>query len=216
MYKCHACAKSYSWRDSLKRHIRHSHRELEPENDMDSDIDTDGPACLKCGAIFNSAIAMKKHMGICDYKDSDSDSDISSLGSDEEDDESAWADIVQEAYNMHDKAFKEKVGELEAKGIPNPRRGAADELLPAYKRTLKKMLHSRLLFALQIKKSEHYRKLMEDIYYYKDEKGFELSEAVKSAIKRNGSILDEVLDEDSDDDPKDVDSQSELDDEDME
>ena len=108
------------------------------------------------------------------------------------------------------------MGELEAKGIPNPRRGAADELLPAYKRTLKKMLHSRLLFALQIKKSEHYRKLMEDIYYYKDEKGFELSEAVKSAIKRNGSILNEVLDEDSDDDPKDVDSQSELDDEDME
>ena len=53
-------------------------------------------------------------------------------------------------------------------------------------------------------------------YYYKDEKGFELPEAVKSAIKRNGSILDEAMDEDSDDDPKDVDSQSELDDEDME
>ena len=108
------------------------------------------------------------------------------------------------------------MSELEAKGIPNPRRAAADELLPTYKRTLKKLLHSRLLFTLQIKKSEHYRKLMEDIYYYKDEKGFELSEAVKCAIKRNGSILDEVLDEDSDDDPKDTDSQSEVDDEDIE
>ena len=108
------------------------------------------------------------------------------------------------------------MSELEAKGIPNPRRAAADELLPTYKRTLKKLLHSRLLFTLQIKKSEHYRKLMEDIYYYKDEKGFELSEAVKCAIKRNGSILDEVLDEDSDDDPKDTDSQSEVDDEEIE
>ena len=56
---------------------------------------------------------------------------------------------------------------------------------------------------------------MEDIYYYKDEKGFELSEAVKRAIKRNGSILDEVLDEDTDDDLRDTESQSEVDDEDM-
>ena len=70
-----------------------------------------------------------------------------------------------------------------------------------------------MIMSLMLKKG--YRKLMEDIYYYKDEKGFELSEAVKSAIKRNGSILDEVLDDDSDDDTKDVDSQSELD-EDME
>ena len=196
--------------------MHHSHSQQEATSDSDIDMDTQGPACLKCGGMFNSANAMKKHMGICDYKDSDSDSDISSLGSDEEDDETAWVDILQETYNIHDNAFKAKVSELEAKGIPNPRRAAADELLPTYKRTLKKLLHSRLLFTLQIKKSEHYRKLMEDIYYYKDEKGFELSEAVKSAIKRNGSILDEVLDEDSDDDPKDTDSQSEVDDEDIE
>ena len=108
------------------------------------------------------------------------------------------------------------MSELEAKGIPNPRRAASDELLPKYKRSLKKLLQSRLLFALKIKKSEHYKKLMEDIYYYKDEKGFELSEAVKRAIKRNGSILDEVLDEDTDDDDlRDTESQSEVDDEDM-
>ena len=43
-----------------------------------------------------------------------------------------------------------------------------------------------------------------------------MKRALKSAIKRIGSILIEVLDEDSDDDPKGVDSQSELDDEDME
>ena len=50
---------------------------------------------------------------------------------------------------------------------------------------------------------------MEDIHYYKDDKGFELSEAIKRAIKRNGSIIDEVLDNDSDDmeyDTEDVDS----------
>ena len=52
---------------------------------------------------------------------------------------------------------------------------------------------------MQIKKSEHYKKLMEDIHYYKDDKGFELSDAIKRAIKRNGSMLDEVLEDDSDD-----------------
>ena len=216
MYKCNACSKSYSWPDSLKRHIRHSHSQYEVQSDSDVDMDTQGPACLKCGGIFDSANAMKKHMGRCDYKESDSDSDISSMGSDEEDDESAWVEVIQEAYNVHDKEFKEKVSELEAGGIPNPRQAAADELLPTYKRTLKKLLHSRLLFALQIKKSEHYKKIMEDIYYYKDDKGFELSEAIRRAIKRDGSILDEVLDEDTDDDLKDSDSPSEVDDEDIE
>ena len=64
---------------------------------------------------------------------------------------------------------------------------------------MKKLLHSKLLFALQIKKSEHYKKLMKDIHYYKNDKGFELSDAIKRAIKRNGSMLDEVLEDDSDD-----------------
>ena len=40
---------------------------------------------------------------------------------------------------------------------------------------------------------------LEDIHYYKNDKGFELSDAIKRAIKRNGSMLDEVLEDDSDD-----------------
>ena len=211
MYKCNICPKSYTWRDSLTRHIRQSHRQHEATKESDDEMDTDGLDCVKCGAVFNTARSMRTHLARCDDKESDSDSDVSSMGSDEEEDESAWVDMLQEAYDLHDKEFKEKVNELEAKGSPNPRRAASDELLPKYKRSLKKLLHSRLLFNLQIKKSEHYKKLMEDIHYYKDEKGFELSEAVKRAIKRNGSILDEVLDEDSDDESKENDSQSEED-----
>ena len=57
-------------------------------------------------------------------------------------------------------------------------------------------LHKKL--AMQIKKSEHYKKLMEDIHYYKDDKGFELFDAIKRAVTRNGSILDEVLEDGSD------------------
>ena len=215
MYKCQNCPKSYAWLDSLKRHIRHSHSGHEASNGADNDMDTDVPACFKCGAFFNATKAMRNHLARCGDKDSDSDSDVSSMGSDEEEDESAWVDILQEAYDLHDTEFKEKVKELEEKGVQNPRRAASDELLPKYKRSLKKLLHSRLLFSLKIKKSEHYKKLMEDIYYYKDEKGFELSEAVKRAITRNGNILDEVLDEDTDDESNENDSQSEEDNEDM-
>ena len=215
MYKCLSCPKSYTWRDSLMRHIRQSHRKNEATKAPDDDMDTDGPSCFKCGAVFNTARAMRNHLARCDDKESDSDSDVSSMGSDEEEDESAWVDILQEAYDLHDTEFKEKVKELEEKGVQNTRRAASDELLPKYKRSLKRLLHSRLLFSLKIKKSEHYKKLMEDIHYYKDEKGFELSEAVKRAITRNGSILDEVLDEDTDDESKENDSQSEEDDENM-
>ena len=57
-------------------------------------------------------------------------------------------------------------------------------------------LHKKL--AMQIKKSEHYKKLMEDIHYYKDDKGFELFDAIKRAVTRNGSILDEALEDGSD------------------
>ena len=57
---------------------------------------------------------------------------------------------------------------------------------------------------MQIKKSEHYKKLMEDMHYYKDDKGFELSEAIKRAITRNGSILDEVLEDESDENASEV------------
>ena len=137
-------------------------------------------------------------MDTCD-DDQDSDSDISSLSSDEEQDESAWSNLLGEVYGLHDDEFQTKVAELEATGNSNPRQAASDELLIKYKRSLKQLLHIRLLFALQIKKSEHYKKLMEDIHYYKDDKGFELSEAIKRAVKRNGSILDEVLEDDSDD-----------------
>ena len=44
------------------------------------------------------------------------------------------------------------MSELEAKGIPNPQRAASDELLPKYKRSLKKLLQSRLFFALKKEK----------------------------------------------------------------
>ena len=66
--------------------------------------------------------------------------------------------------------------------------------------------------AMQIKKSEHYKKLMEDIHYYKDDKDFELSEAIKRAVTRNGSILDEVLEDGSDEDENAEDDDSEDDD----
>ena len=192
MYSCQTCSKSYAWQDSLKRHIRHAHA----QNAVTEDMDADNYACCKCGAVFDSAASKRNHMYDCDQN---SDSDISSISSNEEEDESAWENLVQEAYDMHNEEFQKILAEMEAKNTPNAREAASDALLPKNKRSLKALLNSRLLFCLQIKKSEHYKKLMEDIHYYKDYKGFELPEAIRQAIKRNGSILDEVLDEDIDD-----------------
>ena len=199
MFNCQTCSKSYAWQDSLKRHIRHAHT----QNVAAEAMDTDSSACIKCGALFNSAISKQKHMETCD-DDQHSDSDISSISSDDEQDESAWTNLIQEVYNLHDDEFQKKVAEHEASGNLNPREAASDELLPKYKRSLKKLLRLRFLFAMQIKKSEHYKKLMEDIHYYKDDKGFELSEAIKRAITRNGSILDEVLEDESDENASEV------------
>ena len=193
MFSCQTCSKSYAWQDSLKRHVRHAHS----ENEGTEEMDTNSSACFKCGSVFNSSSSKQKHMETCD-DDQHSDSDISSVSSDDEQDESAWTSLINEVYGLHDDEYQRRVAELETSGNLNPREAASDELLPKYKRSLKKLLNFRLLFAMQIKKSEHYKKLMEDIHYYKDDKGFELFDAIKRAVTRNGSILDEVLEDGSD------------------
>ena len=207
MFSCQTCSKSYAWPESLRRHIRQAHS----HNDAPEEMDTDSNACIKCGALFNSLTSKQKHLETCD-DDQHSDSDISSVSSDDEQDESAWINLINEVYGLHDEEFQKKVAEHQASGNPNPRQAASDELLPKYKRSLKKLLNARLLFAMQIKKSEHYKKLMEDIHYYKDDKDFELSEAIKRAVTRNGSILDEVLEDVSDEDENAEDDDSENDD----
>ena len=66
---------------------------------------------------------------------------------------------------------------------------------PLYKRVMREVLKQYLVFGIEIKKSEHYKKLMKDIYHYKDEKGLEIKTAVKKALLRNSSMLEEVLEE---------------------
>ena len=206
MYNCNICSKSYKWLDSLKRHIRQAHNTLESDtSDMEDieasdEMDTDENACFKCGSIYKSKKAMLKHMETCETKDSDSDisdiSDISSASSEGTEDESAWIDLVAEVHNVHAEKFSQKVEHHESLGEEDPRQAAADDMLPVYRRTLKKLLKMRLVFALQIKKSEHYKKLMKDIHFYLEEKQLELSKAVTSAIRRNVDILNEVLEDD--------------------
>ena len=66
--------------------------------------------------------AKRKHMETCDDDDDQvSNSDISSINSNEGDDESAWTCLLNDVYRLHDHEFEYKIAELEAKGNPNPR-----------------------------------------------------------------------------------------------
>ena len=74
---------------------------------------------------------------------------------------------------------------------------------PLYKRVMREVLKQYLVFGIEIKKSEHYKKLMKDIYHYKDEKGLEIKTAVKKALLRNSSMLEEVNSDNTDGDDND-------------
>ena len=169
-------------------------------------MDTDDNACGHCGALFNSLSSLAKHAEKCETQDSDSDVSV-----DGEEDESALKAIIQTIYSECDAQYQTKVASYEAAGDENAAQTARDDMRPIYKRNLRKALHAYLTFAIQIKKSEHYKKLMKDINYYKDDKGFEVTKAVKKAISKNGNILDELLDDansDNTDDSEDNDDGS--------
>lgn len=199
MHNCYYCSKSYTWPDSLKRHIRQTHNTHELDTseakrlNISDEMECDQHACLKCGAVFDSKTSMQNHMALCNIDESDS--DISSVNSDDIEDESVWIDLVHEVYNLHDEQFQEKINNHTATGEDDPHQAAADEMQPVYKRTLKKLLQQKLLFAMQIKKSEHHEKLMEDIKFYSDVKNYELSKAVNFAIRRNNDMLDDILED---------------------
>ena len=208
MFKCNYCSKSYTWPDSLKRHTRRMHDDEDRLADSEScmSMDPDDNACGHCGALFNSLSSLAKHAEKCETQDSDS--DVSAEG---EEDESALKAIIQTIYSACDSQYQTKVASYEAAGDENAAQTARDDMRPIYKRNLRKALHAYLTFAIQIKKSEHYKKLMKDINYYKDDKGYEVTKAVKKAISKNGNILDELLDDansDNTDDSEDNDDGS--------
>lgn len=77
----------------------------------------------------------------CDTEDSDSDiSDISSASSESTEAESTWIDLVAEVRNVHAEKFRQKVEHHESLGEEDPRQAAADDMLPVYRRTPKKLL----------------------------------------------------------------------------
>ena len=113
----------------------------------------------------------------------------------ESDDESALKAVIEDVYKCTDSRYQAKVASYLAAGDENAAQTARDEMRPLYKRIMREVLKQYLVFGIEIKKSEHYKKLMKDIYHYKDEKGYEIKTAVKKALLRNSSMLEEVLEE---------------------
>ena len=191
MYSCNQCYKSYAWKDSLKRHTRKMHDDEDSTADSESSMsmETDEKSCGNCGALFNSLSSLSKHAEKCEYQDSDSDV------SGESDDESALKAVIEDVYKCTDSRYQAKVASYLAAGDENAAQTARDEMRPLYKRIMREVLKQYLVFGIEIKKSEHYKKLMKDIYHYKDEKGYEIKTAVKKALLKNGNMLEEVLED---------------------
>ena len=104
----------------------------------------------------------------------------------ESDDESAIKAVIEDVYKCTDSRYQAKVASYLAAGDENAAQTARDDMRPLYKRVMREVLKQYLVFGIEIKRSEHYKKLMKDIYHYKDEKGYEIKTAVKKALLKNG------------------------------
>ena len=164
--------------------------------------------CLECGALYNTPQAVMSHMRQCGDGLSSCDSETDSEN-DQSEDESVWTDLLQEAYDLNDGKHRTKVTKYIEEEVPDAEERALEEMRPVYKKSLQELFTKMFAFALAIKRSKHYTTFMGDVRHYLDEKDYSLSKAVKAAVRRNGAIFDDVIEEDEQTD----DSESSMDEE---
>ena len=151
--------------------------------------------CLECGALYNTPQAVMSHMRQCGDGLSSCDSETDSEN-DQSEDESVWTDLLQEAYDLNDGKYRTKVSKYIEEEVPDAEERALEEMRPVYKKSLQELFTKMFAFALAIKRSKHYTTFMGDVRHYLDEKDYSLSKAVKAAVRRNGAIFDDVIEED--------------------
>jgi len=163
--------------------------------------------CTHCGVVYQTPHHLQMHLQRrCAMQADEEEGDDS-----DEDGDHPWYPFIQQAFNRHDKEFRESVEAHMKSGAPEKeaRQKAAQELRPKYRRSLQ---HEYLNFLDQmhaLAKSSHHREIMQDIEWQVGWRGYSFEKAVYRTLRKKrhvfGDIIEEQLDETDDDDDDDGD-----------
>jgi len=160
----------------------------------------DKSTCWSCGISFQSPVFLTQHQNRgCGGGD---DSDCS------DDENMAWDDIVDQAYDKHDETFGEKASSLIDGGMSEKeaRTQVADELMPKYVRSLSQMYGKFVRQLCSFNKNATHLELMKSIAYYMKTRACNLERAIKLALRKKRHLFQDVLngfDDETDDSDED-------------
>ncbi len=154
----------------------------------------DPQACTKCGALYSNLETLETHMEQCGKAcDSESDSESDS------DNESVWQDLLQDVYDNEDDVFQEHVQQYQALDLEDARKRAAEDMQPAYKRTLTKYFSKIFMYMQRFEPSKSYNKMLQDYTYNIKCKEYNKPKALRVAIRTNNKFFERLLEQDLED-----------------
>ena len=165
----------------------------------DSEMDEDKPACSHCGSLFTSHATLARHENTCPQRPIPTSDVFGPLDDhdDDEENEDVWVDLIRHC-NEH-KQLKEKFEERKQEYIEDGESEKKAHLLtkkdikPLMKLCMKQYTKNALTFVLNLKNSRFFEDILEDLVYFKKEKGFNWKKAIPAALDRNLDVFDEVL-----------------------
>ena len=179
MFKCKKCSRSYAWEQSLKRHIKQDHGEESTEDEETGRETTDDSEDSDSGSAPAAKSRRLNSRAVID--------------DDNEDDEAIWITIVGKIVNEHQLQYDEKLQQISnADGTER----VEEEMRPLYKRALKNFITEQIIRENHLQHSKYYTKLMHDFRaFIKRFPKQTLWRAVRATLRKNDSLLDDMLDD---------------------
>jgi hypothetical protein len=146
-------------------------------------------SCKHCGKIFKTPYFLDMHQQIgCDMLVEDS----------EDDDPSAWDELVNASYRKHNGLYGEKMEDLQEEEDMDEHEAdskVSHELRPKYCRSLIQLYKKFLNQTYDLGRNSHHREIMRMVYWYKVCKGYEFDKALDITLRKKRHLFEVILDE---------------------
>ena len=134
--------------------------------------------CAECGALYNSPSMLFKHIKQCG--DNDRTEDV-------------WQRMMLEVFADNEEEYNRKIEEYA--DFDDSEERAKRDMREVYKKDLKTVFKKYFIFVHLLEKSELYDQILGDFNAYKLEKHFSQEKALKTAIRKNDSIFENIMDQ---------------------
>lgn len=161
--------------------------------------------CIECGVIFLSPWDVQRHMkrgcpGISDNDDNDDHENPKKRQKVEETDDSAFIELVNEAYDTLDDRYQEKVAKAMEGGASKTvaEHEVSQMLKTDYRKCLTKAYGKLLNFYHQLESCPTHRRVIENLEKHADN-GKSYDQAVKMSLRENKHLIDDLLESENND-----------------